>query len=163
MYDFWTIARFSFGFALSNRIQTAKGAIEIFIALFCFFVCVPCQSEFISPISSLLIEKTNGRKEDPVRFPEICPWPSCCRAAELWRRISRLAGFCVSLVRYFFVGRLIDVCSGILACLDGYMNIAMEQTEEYVNGQLKSKYGDAFIRGNNGTPGILDFSCEYVG
>ncbi|KAM4105735.1 hypothetical protein ACB094_04G015100 [Castanea mollissima] len=37
----------------------------------------------------------------------------------------------------------------ILACLDGYMNIAMEQTEEYVNGQLKSKYGDAFIPGNN--------------
>lgn len=26
----------------------------------------------------------------------------------------------------------------------------MEQTEEYVNGQLKNKYGDAFIRGNNG-------------
>ncbi|KAJ1279257.1 hypothetical protein BS78_04G141700 [Paspalum vaginatum] len=38
---------------------------------------------------------------------------------------------------------------GILACLDGYLNIAMEQTEEYVNGQLKNKYGDAFIRGNN--------------
>eukprot|EP00887_Chlorella_sp_A99_P002899 scaffold6.g2899.t1 len=38
---------------------------------------------------------------------------------------------------------------GILACLDGYMNIAMEQTEEYVNGQLKNKYGDCFIRGNN--------------
>ncbi|KAM4113669.1 hypothetical protein ACJW30_04G013200 [Castanea mollissima] len=37
----------------------------------------------------------------------------------------------------------------ILACLDGYMNIAMEQTEEYVNGQLKSKHGDAFIPGNN--------------
>jgi len=30
------------------------------------------------------------------------------------------------------------------------MNIAMEQTEEYVNGQLKAKYGDCFIRGNNG-------------
>jgi U6 snRNA-associated Sm-like protein LSm6 len=43
------------------------------------------------------------------------------------------------------------VYKGILACLDGYMNIAMEQTEEYVNGQLKQKYGDAFIRGNNGT------------
>jgi len=41
------------------------------------------------------------------------------------------------------------VYKGILACLDGYMNIAMEQTEEYVNGQLKNKYGDAFIRGNN--------------
>ena len=38
----------------------------------------------------------------------------------------------------------------MLACLDGYMNIALEQTEEYVNGQLKNKYGDAFIRGNNG-------------
>lgn len=39
---------------------------------------------------------------------------------------------------------------GVLVCLDGYMNIALEQTEEYVNGQLKNKYGDAFIRGNNG-------------
>jgi len=38
---------------------------------------------------------------------------------------------------------------GVLACLDGYMNIAMEQTEEYVDGVLKNKYGDAFIRGNN--------------
>uniref|UniRef100_A0A8C0MP11 U6 snRNA-associated Sm-like protein LSm6 n=1 Tax=Canis lupus familiaris TaxID=9615 RepID=A0A8C0MP11_CANLF len=41
---------------------------------------------------------------------------------------------------------------GVLACLDGYMNIALEQTEEYVNGQLKNKYGDAFIRGNNECP-----------
>ncbi|CAG8814160.1 25291_t:CDS:2, partial [Gigaspora rosea] len=38
---------------------------------------------------------------------------------------------------------------GILSCLDGYMNIALEQTEEWVNGQLKNRYGDAFIRGNN--------------
>merc|ERR1712226_157355 len=38
---------------------------------------------------------------------------------------------------------------GVLACLDGYMNIALEQTEEYVNGQLRKKYGDTFIRGNN--------------
>lgn len=44
--------------------------------------------------------------------------------------------------------------TGVLACLDGYMNIALEQTEEYVNGQLKNKYGDAFIRGNNGNPAI---------
>lgn len=40
---------------------------------------------------------------------------------------------------------------GVLACLDSFMNIAMEQTEEYVQGQLKAKYGDCFIRGNNGT------------
>ena len=38
---------------------------------------------------------------------------------------------------------------GILAMVDGFMNIAMEQTEEWANGQLKAKYGDAFIRGNN--------------
>lgn len=43
------------------------------------------------------------------------------------------------------------VYKGVLACLDGYMNIAMEQTEEYVDGQLTAKYGDCFIRGNNGT------------
>ena len=38
---------------------------------------------------------------------------------------------------------------GLLTCLDGYMNVALEQTEEYVNGQLKRKYGDCFVRGNN--------------
>jgi len=42
------------------------------------------------------------------------------------------------------------VCyKGVLACLDGFMNIAMEQTEEYVDGELKRSYGDCFIRGNN--------------
>jgi len=30
------------------------------------------------------------------------------------------------------------------------MNIALEHTEEYVNGVKKNDYGDAFIRGNNG-------------
>ncbi|KAJ6482072.1 hypothetical protein C8R47DRAFT_982041 [Mycena vitilis] len=38
---------------------------------------------------------------------------------------------------------------GVLSCLDGYMNIALEQTEEHVNGILTNRYGDAFIRGNN--------------
>lgn len=38
---------------------------------------------------------------------------------------------------------------GILRCLDGYMNIVLEQTEEYINGEFKRRYGDAFIRGNN--------------
>ena len=50
---------------------------------------------------------------------------------------------------------------GVLACLDGYMNIAMEQTEEYVDGQLKSKYGDCFIRGNNGMF-VLYVMCLYL-
>jgi ABC-type cobalamin transport system permease subunit len=30
------------------------------------------------------------------------------------------------------------------------MNIALENTEEYVDGKLKNKYGDTFVRGNNG-------------
>ncbi|KAI5118343.1 hypothetical protein M0805_009146 [Coniferiporia weirii] len=38
---------------------------------------------------------------------------------------------------------------GVLSCLDGYMNIALEQTEEHVNGRVTNRYGDAFIRGNN--------------
>jgi len=38
---------------------------------------------------------------------------------------------------------------GLLSCLDGYMNIALEQTEEYVDGVVVNRYGDAFIRGNN--------------
>ncbi|PSS35585.1 hypothetical protein PHLCEN_2v1462 [Hermanssonia centrifuga] len=38
---------------------------------------------------------------------------------------------------------------GLLSCLDGYMNIALEQTEEYVGGAVTNRYGDAFIRGNN--------------
>ncbi|KAJ3517348.1 hypothetical protein NLJ89_g563 [Agrocybe chaxingu] len=38
---------------------------------------------------------------------------------------------------------------GILSCLDGFMNIALEQTEEHVNGIVTNRYGDAFIRGNN--------------
>ncbi|VDP85904.1 unnamed protein product [Echinostoma caproni] len=31
---------------------------------------------------------------------------------------------------------------GVLISLDGYMNVVLEQTEEYVDGQLKNKYGD---------------------
>ncbi|CAD52398.1 U6 snRNA-associated Sm-like protein LSm6, putative [Plasmodium reichenowi] len=38
---------------------------------------------------------------------------------------------------------------GILACLDERMNVALEQTEEYYDGELTDKYNDAFIRGNN--------------
>lgn len=42
------------------------------------------------------------------------------------------------------------------------MNIAMEQTEEYVNGQLKQKYGDAFIRGNNGKLFVFFFESNIT-
>ena len=50
---------------------------------------------------------------------------------------------------------------GILSCLDGYMNIALEQTEEHVNGAVTNRYGDAFIRGNNGT--LIQLFCIYAG
>jgi len=30
------------------------------------------------------------------------------------------------------------------------MNIALENTEEHVDGVKKRSYGDAFVRGNNG-------------
>ena len=45
---------------------------------------------------------------------------------------------------------LIPPLVGLLSSVDGYMNIALEKTEEYVNGELKKAYGDAFVRGNNG-------------
>ena len=38
---------------------------------------------------------------------------------------------------------------GILVCVDGYLNTAMDQTEEYENGILKAKLGSCFIDGNN--------------
>lgn len=40
--------------------------------------------------------------------------------------------------------------TGELQSVDGYMNIALEQTKEYVEGKLRRNYGDAFVRGNNG-------------
>ena len=40
------------------------------------------------------------------------------------------------------------------------MNIALEQTEEHVNGKVTNRYGDAFIRGNNGE---LCFSRCVIG
>jgi U6 snRNA-associated Sm-like protein LSm6 len=39
---------------------------------------------------------------------------------------------------------------GTMACLDGFMNIALENTKEAVNGNITNTYGDCFIRGNNG-------------
>ncbi|KNC50214.1 U6 snRNA-associated Sm-like protein LSm6 [Thecamonas trahens ATCC 50062] len=43
------------------------------------------------------------------------------------------------------------VYKGVLASLDGFMNLVLEQTEEFVNGKKTRAYGDAFLRGNNVT------------
>lgn len=50
--------------------------------------------------------------------------------------------------------------AGELQSVDGYMNIALEKTEEWVNGQKRRTYGDAFVRGNNGNLAQLP-SCLY--
>lgn len=42
------------------------------------------------------------------------------------------------------------LAKGELQSVDGYMNIALEQTKEYVDGNLRRNYGDAVVRGNNG-------------
>ena len=44
------------------------------------------------------------------------------------------------------------MAAGELQSVDGYMNIALEQTKEFVDGKLRRNYGDAFVRGNNGLP-----------
>jgi len=41
------------------------------------------------------------------------------------------------------------VYKGELQSVDGYMNIALEKTEEHIDGVKKRSYGDAFVRGNN--------------
>ncbi|KAJ9655515.1 U4/U6-U5 snRNP complex subunit lsm6 [Neophaeococcomyces mojaviensis] len=50
------------------------------------------------------------------------------------------------------------VYKGELQSVDGYMNIALEKCREYVNGQLRRSYGDAFVRGNN----VLYISSEQA-
>lgn len=52
--------------------------------------------------------------------------------------------FCTRISTPFIV-----VTPGILSCLDGYMNAALEETQEVVNGKVTNSYGDAFVRGNN--------------
>jgi len=48
------------------------------------------------------------------------------------------------------------VYKGELQSVDGYMNIALEKCQEFVNGELRRTYGDAFVRGNN----VLYISSE---
>ncbi|CAJ0563220.1 unnamed protein product, partial [Mesorhabditis spiculigera] len=44
---------------------------------------------------------------------------------------------------------------GILACLDGFMNIALEQTEEYANGQLQNKLASKNLKQRNANLALL--------
>ncbi|KAG1841216.1 hypothetical protein DFJ58DRAFT_666651, partial [Suillus subalutaceus] len=51
------------------------------------------------------------------------------------------------------------------SCLDAYMNIVLEQTEENVNEMVTNRCGDTFIRRNNGKSFKdvwLDMLCSDV-
>lgn len=54
------------------------------------------------------------------------------------------------------MGRLVSVklhdgteFVGVLATFDGLMNVVLQQVEEFENAELKNKYSEIFIRGNN--------------
>lgn len=49
-----------------------------------------------------------------------------------------------------FSNLLFNYCLGILNCLDGFMNIAMENCEESFGERTIQSYKSIFIRGNNG-------------
>lgn len=62
----------------------------------------------------------------------------------------KLSNSIIILQHHLFCAQMrLYVSPGILSCLDGYMNAALENTEEVVNGKVTNKYGDAFVRGNN--------------
>lgn len=50
--------------------------------------------------------------------------------------------------------------TGELQSVDGYMNIALEGTREFVDGKMRRSYGDAFVRGNNGA--LFSFLLETL-
>lgn len=79
------------------------------------------------------------------RLLEGCSWKKSHRSSKFRCRLQRYSSSSVFV--YLFISYFHP---GILSCLDGYMNIALEQTEEHVEGKITNRYGDAFIRGNNG-------------
>ena len=70
--------------------------------------------------------------------------PSCCngggRVAEWSFHCPWKAPRWEGSIKYLFIYLIFFAhlpSLGVLACLDGYMNIALEQTEEYANGQVR--------------------------
>ena len=43
------------------------------------------------------------------------------------------------------------MAAGDLQSVDGYMNIALERCKEVSDGKVTRNWGDAFVRGNNGS------------
>lgn len=51
--------------------------------------------------------------------------------------------------------------SGNLQSIDGYMNIVLDEAKELIGETSGRKYGDVFIRGNNGMC-AWNIQCEDV-
>jgi U6 snRNA-associated Sm-like protein LSm6 len=49
---------------------------------------------------------------------------------------------------------------GVLQSVDGFMNIALENTVELMNSRETNQYGDVFIRGNNGKQLVYKSSID---
>ena len=85
-------------------------------------------------------------------------WGASHGEVEFGSCLQRLVGLLFEKYRRM---NLLRVVSGELQSVDGYMNIALEDTKEYVDGKLRRNYGDAFVRGNNGEFHVL-ILCERV-
>ena len=89
------------------------------------------------------------------RFSQRCSWKACYCKVDFGCRLQRSGSHSVCSDASFIS------FTGVLSCLDGFMNIALEQTEEHVNGVVTNRYGDAFIRGNNGQSHSYRPRIEY--
>lgn len=87
-------------------------------------------------------------QQRPGRLPQRYYRCTCDGQAELWDRLQGYGVFPLASKSHVF--GLTAPIAGELQSVDGYMNIALEKCEEYVNGRLRRTYGDAFVRGNNG-------------
>jgi U6 snRNA-associated Sm-like protein LSm6 len=56
-----------------------------------------------------------------------------------------------SRARFQTTSPLTNPLAGDLQSVDGYMNIALERCKEVSDGRVTRNWGDAFVRGNNGT------------
>ena len=51
---------------------------------------------------------------------------------------------------------------GILGSLDGFLNVVLEQAEEYNDGMFTARFNDCFLRGNNSTYCFLNSNRSNV-
>lgn len=98
---------------------------------------------------------SSKRRPRPFRFPQRDYRCSGDCEVELWRCLQGYAHHKSILTTGVTLGRFEPLLTrmthtGELQSVDGYMNIALEGTREFVDGKMRRSYGDAFVRGNNG-------------